>query len=263
MRIRTLAMVSAVALACFAGERVLAADIPMARKAPVAVLAAYNWSGFYIGGHAGYGWGDGDTTIGLTDAAGVLQTAAAAGIFPVRFSYDRDGYVAGGQIGYNVQSGAFVWGIEADISATGIRGSSTVTTNLVGIAFPNTSSVSQDMEWFGTVRGRVGYAMNNWLFYGTGGLAYGSVKYSYQQTNVPFGAINIAGSDSNVEFGWTVGAGIEYGFGPWSVKGEYLYYDLGDNTFSTPHNLAPTALFNPSFENRGSIVRAGLNYRFN
>ena len=103
---------------------------------------------------------------------------------------------------------------------------------------------------------------DNWLFFGTGGLAYGSMKYSYRQTNAPLGAINILGSDSNVEVGWTLGAGIEYGFGPWSVKGEYLYYDLGDNTFSVPHNLAPTALFNPNFENRGSIVRAAFNYRF-
>ena len=235
----------------------------MARKAPVAIVAAYNWTGFYAGVHAGYGWGSGDTSIGLTDVAGVLQAAAALGIFPLGYSYDRDGYVAGGQIGYNFQSGRLVWGVEADISATGIDGSATVTTNVIGFAFPNTSSVSQNMNWFGTVRGRFGVTVNNWLFFGTGGLAYGNVKYTYRQTNAPLGGINIFGTDSNVEIGWTVGGGIEYGFGPWSVKGEYLYYDLGDTTFSVPQNLVPTALFNPNFENRGSIVRAGVNYRFN
>ena len=234
----------------------------MARRAP-AVVAAYSWAGFYGGVHAGYGWGDGDTTIGLTDAAGILQGAAARGIFPLRYSYDRDGYVAGGQIGYNFQADRWVWGVEADISATGIDGSSTVTTNVVGFAFPNTSTVSQEMNWFGTVRGRLGYAVNNWLFFGAAGFAYGNVEYSYRQTNLPLGGINIFGANSNVETGWTLGGGVEYGFGPWSVKGEYLYYDLGDTTFAVPHNLAPTALFNPSFENRGSIVRAGANYRFN
>ena len=262
MRIAVAALVPAIGLALCA-DRAVAADMPTVRRAPAAaVVAMYNWTGFYAGAHIGYGWGDSDTNIGLTDAAGILQGAAALGIFPVRYSYERDGYVAGGQVGYNFQSGAWVWGVEADFSATGIDGSSTVTTNVIGFAFPNTSSVSQEMEWFGTLRGRIGFAANNWLFFGTGGLAYGNVKYTYRQTNAPFGAINIFGSQSDVEVGWTLGGGIEYGFGPWSVKGEYLYYDLGDTTFSVPHNLAPTALFNPNFENRGSIVRAAFNYRF-
>jgi outer membrane immunogenic protein len=263
MRVVAAGLVSALGLAIVASDGAVAADMPVVRKAPApAVVAAYNWTGFYAGAHVGYGWGDGDTAIGLTDAAGILQGAAALGIFPVQYSYDRDGYVAGGQIGYNFQTGVWVLGLEADISATGIDGSSTVTTNVVGFAFPNTSSVSQDMEWFGTVRGRIGYAANNWLFYGTGGLAYGHVKYTYQQTNAPLGAINIFGSRSDIEVGWVAGGGIEYGFGPWSVRAEYLYYDLGDATFSVPHNLAPAALFNPNFENRGSIVRAAFNYRF-
>lgn len=221
MRIAVAALVSALGFSLIA-DRAAAADLPMVRKAPAAVVAImYNWTGFYAGAHVGYGWGDTDTNIGLTDAAGVLQGVAALGIFPVRYSYDRDGYVAVGQLGYNFQTGAWVVGVEADISATGIEGSSTVTTNVVGFAFPNTSSVSQEMKWFGTLRGHIGYAANNWLFFGTGGLAYGSMKYSYRQTNAPLGAINILGSDSNVEVGWTLGAGIEYG-GPWSVKGEYL-----------------------------------------
>jgi outer membrane immunogenic protein len=263
MRIKVFALASTLALLLGTATQSRAADLPSVGKAPtVAVPVAYNWTGFYVGGHAGYGWGSGDTAIGLTDAAGVLQGAAALGIFPLQYSYDRDGFVAGGQIGYNWQTGAWVLGVEADFSATGIDGSSTVTTNVVGFAFPNTSSVSQDMDWFGTVRGRVGYAANNWLFYGTGGLAYGRVNYTYRQTNAPLGAINILGSQSNVEVGWTIGGGIEYGFGQWSVRAEYLYYDLGDTTFAVPHNLAPTALFNPNFDNTGSIVRAALNYRF-
>ena len=80
----------------------------------------------------------------------------------------------------------------------------------------------------------------------------------------PGGALNSAGSDSKVEVGWTAGAGIEYGIGKWSAKLEYLYYDLGEHSFSVQHNLAPPGvLFVPEFQNRGSILRAGLNHRFN
>jgi outer membrane immunogenic protein len=120
------------------------------------------------------------------------------------------------------------------------------------------------MDWFGTVRARLGYAGGAWLFYGTGGLAYGHVKYSYLQTNVPYGGpLTIAASDSATEVGWTAGAGVEYGVGPWSAKLEYLYYDLGDRLFGAPNPLAPPGVqLVPNFQNTGSIVRAGLNYRF-
>ena len=147
------------------------ADIPVpVYKAPPASIAAYNWSGFYGGIHAGYGWGDGKPSIGIIDPSGVTQTAAAAGAFPLSYSFDRNGYVAGGQIGFNQQINQWLWGVEADISATGIKGSQTVTLPACGICGgPNLSSVSQNMDWFGTVRGRLGYATGPWLLYGTGG----------------------------------------------------------------------------------------------
>jgi outer membrane immunogenic protein len=249
-------------------DRSAAADIP----APAPMVAAsplspvsYAWSGFYVGVHAGYGWSDGDTTIGITDPTGVAQTIAAAGGFPLRYSYDRSGYVAGGQLGFNYQTGPWVWGLEGDISATGIDGAQTTVLPACPICtLPNSSTVSQSMDWFATLRARAGYAVNNWLFYGTAGVAFADVKYSYLQTNVPFGgALNSAGTDNQTEIGWTGGFGVEYGWGPWSAKVEYLYYDLGDRTFVVPHNLVPTVVqFNPKFENHGSIVRGGVNYRF-
>ena len=132
-------------------------------------------------------------------------------------------------------------------------------------ARPNLSSVSQDMDWFGTVRGRLGVAANNWLVYGTAGLAYGNVKYSYTQTNVPFGgAVNISAPVQTSSWAGPSGAGVEYGWGRWSAKAEYLYYDLGDSSFTVPHNLVPAIVqFHPTFENQGSIARAGINYRLN
>ena len=189
----------------------VAADIPRpVYKAAPAAVVAYNWSGFYGGIHGGYGWGSGDVSIGIVDPAGVTQAAAAAGVFPLAHSIDRDGYVAGGQIGFNQQIGNWLWGVEADFSATGISGTRTEQVQCPVCVAPVRTSVSQDMDWFGTVRARLGYAGGPWLVYATGGLAYGRVEYNYLQTNVPFGgALTITGSDSTVEVGWTVGAGFE------------------------------------------------------
>src|SRR3954469_2386095 len=134
-----------------------AADIarPVYKAAPV-IVPSFNWSGFYAGVHVGYAWGSGNTDIGIIDPAGVAQAAAAAGVFPVNYSFSRDGVIGGGQIGFNRQIGSWVWGVEADFSGTGLNGSKTVLVPPVG-AFPNLSNVSQDMDWFGTVRLRAGY----------------------------------------------------------------------------------------------------------
>jgi outer membrane immunogenic protein len=248
--------------------RVSAADIPApVYKATPAAVVAYSWSGFYGGIHGGYGWGSDHVDIGMNDPTGVTQLVAAAGGFPLSYSVNRDGYVAGAQIGFNYQLGRqWLVGIEADISATGIKGTANDTRGPCPIcALPNTSTVTQDMDWFGTVRGRFGYTAGQWLIYGTGGLAYGHVKYNYLQTNVPFGgALVIAANGTDTQTGWTAGGGVEYGMGPWSFKAEYLYYDLGDRSFVAPNPLAPpvfgVALL-PTFHNTGSIVRAGVNYR--
>jgi outer membrane immunogenic protein len=238
-----------------------AADIPQ----PVykaATIVAQNWSGFYAGIHAGYAWGSGNTDIGIVDPAGIAQLAAAAGVFPVNYQFRREGVLGGGQIGFNRQFGQWVWGAEADFSGIDLNGSKTVLVPPVGL-FSDLSTVSQNMDWFGTVRLRAGYAVGDWLFYGTGGLAYGHVKYSYTQTNVPFGGpVNIATSDSKVEFGWAAGGGIEHAWGPWTARVEYLYFDLSSRELSAVHNLAPTVFFLPKFDNRGSIVRVGFNRKF-
>jgi len=249
-------------------QHAFAADIPApVYKASPAAVVAYSWSGFYGGIHGGYGWGTDHVAIGINDPSGVTQFVAANGGFPLSYSFDRNGYVAGGQIGYNHQMSQWLFGIEADISATGMKGSSTIFTPTCPVCGgPNTSTVTQDMDWFGTVRGRLGWVAGQWLIYGTGGLAYGHVKYSYLQTNAPFGGpLTMQAASSNTETGWTAGGGVEYGFGAWSLKAEYLYFDLGNRTLNAPNPLAPPALgvaLLPTFHNTGSIVRAGLNYRF-
>ena len=231
-------------------------------------MAQYNWTGFFAGVHAGYGWSSSNVSVGVADPLNLATAAVLDGAFALRYSLKRDGYVAGGQVGYNHQIDRWLLGVEADIAASGIQGNQMVFTprcpNLCGS--PNLSGITQGMDWFGTVRGRLGAVANNWLFYGTAGVAFGDVKYTYWQNNAIFGlggTINTFGADSKTRAGWTAGGGIEYGFGRWSAKVEYLYFDLGEHPVIVPLNTAPTLIqFIPKFQNNGSIVRAGLNYRF-
>ena len=264
---RTVSVVLAVAsvLTISAVDRSAAADIParVLKAAPFSPVS-YAWSGFYVGLNVGYGWNDSTIDIGTVDPAGIVQAAAAAGAFPLAYSFTRDGFIFGGQAGYNYQFGQFLVGVEGDMSATGINGSTSVfVPTCPGFCtFPTASTVSHDMDFFGTLRARVGYVMGQWLFYGTGGLAFGHVRYTYLQTNVPFGGgLTISAADDNVEFGWTAGFGVEYGFERWSGKLEYLYYDLGNHSLFAQIPPAPVGVgLVPNFQNTGSIIRAGLNY---
>jgi outer membrane immunogenic protein len=181
------------------------------RKAPAyaaAPLNIYNWNGFYVGANLGYQWGK------VTN-------------WP---SPSPSGITGGGQVGYNWQVHPnWVLGIEADLQGSGANDT------FAAYKFSN--------PWFGTLRGRVGYAMNNVLFYGTGGLAYGGV-------NVDFGPF----SEWQTHLGWTVGGGVEVGLTPnWSAKAEYLYVRLEDRGYVL------TGVQNGLQSN---VFRLGVNYRF-
>lgn len=194
-----------------------AADIQrravMLAKAPEYVVPVYNWTGPYIGIQGGGGWGRSDYSVGG--------------------SANLNGGLIGGTLGYNWQSGPLVYGLETDLAFANISGSSSC-----GVG----SSCSTRNNWLGTTRARLGYSMDRWMPYVTGGFAYGGVKSS-------IGAFN----SSDTKGGWTVGAGLEAAIaGPWTAKVEYLHVDLGHA--DTP--LGTTATY------RSDIVRAGLNYRF-
>jgi outer membrane immunogenic protein len=243
-----------------------AADMPV--KAPIpAAVPIYSWSGFYIGGHAGYGWGEPDSTVDFNDpvfAEGPILPAA-----PASYSKTVDGFIGGGQLGWNYQIGSFVAGLEADISYADIKGGASAAAPLLPPFITTFAySESQSLKWFGTVRGRLGYTpTSNWLLYATGGLAYGEVQ---AQTHLVFfdilGATSAryqgAGSETNL--GWTIGGGAEVAFaGNWSVKLEYLYYDLGTVTVAGIRTPALPALFTVNDQDvNGHIVRFGFNYRF-
>ncbi len=133
-----------------------------------------------------------------------------------------------------------------------------------------TTGVTKSIDWFGTVRGRLGVlATPQWLLYATGGFAYGQTRTSFTTTDLTSGCIANAflcasGASSSLRTGWTVGAGTEAMLAPnWSVKFEYLYVDLGRRSMDVPSSTVPAIIFNTSTAFRENIVRVGLNYHFN
>ena len=186
-----------------------AADMNYGARAPYTVnqpLNAYSWAGPYLGANLGYAWGS------------VHNNPT-----------EPSGFVGGVQAGYNWQTGPWVFGAEGDIQATGANDT------FAPWKFSN--------PWFGTVRGRVGYAFSNIMFFGTGGLAFGELR------GETFGL-----SESHTRAGWTVGAGTEFGLTQnLSAKIEYLYVDLANSHFT---------ITGASNGYRFGILRAGVNYRF-
>lgn len=209
-------------------------------KAPIAVASVYNWTGFYIGADVGYGWGRSDG-IGTN----------AAGLIPTRYSYDPSGVVGGGFVGYNWQFSNVVLGIEADWQASDLHSSGNFA-NTLGTLYNIRTTVSD----YGSVRGRLGFAFDRWMMFGTAGWAFGSWDTSYGFTGAPgpFVTTNVQSTD-----GWTAGAGVEYAFTQ-NVLGrvEYRYTDLGRATFV---NLATNSA---ELGNRVTIndVRVGIAYKF-
>ncbi len=260
-------LLTTVALAAL-GSAAHAADLP--RKS-VPVLAPpvpmFVWTGFYVGLNGGYGFGDGNTqTVGTPG----FQALIAPGIVPGALNTKPDGFMGGAQIGYNVQFGAFVAGVEADIQFADMK----KTAGFVGLPVLGTqlnTSTTTEMEYFGTLRARLGFTpFDRLLVYATGGLAYGQIKTSSSVVGVQAPALVWSGSDSETKFGWTLGAGLEYAItNNFTVRGEYLYYDLGNTTVSALGNAAVRGVgalngidYISRTENRGSIVRAGVNYKF-
>jgi outer membrane immunogenic protein len=253
------------------GASAFAAD--MALKAPPSKPVAYSWSGCYFGGNLGGLWARNSTSVGLYDPVpnnSGLTGLVAAGAIPVGFGYDGNSWIAGGQAGCNYQRANLVVGIESDLDALSLNAGQTLNPPSP-FAVRYTSTVTSQMNWFGTTRARIGTTWNNLLFYATGGAAYARVSNSYFLSDVPStGIISISTADSSTRIGWTIGGGVEAGFGAWSVKGEALWYDLGGHTLSAPCATTagpptcstPNAVLLPNYQNRGVVARLGLNYHF-
>ncbi len=226
---KKLLFTSAAIVALAAAAPANAADIPARApvyKAPVVAPVVFSWTGFYAGLNVGYGWARADDGFGNTNTIG--------------------GVVGGGQVGANWQTGMFVLGIETDIQGTG-QDSTFNVLSPVGIS----SSVRDRVPWFGTTRGRVGVAADRWLFYVTGGAAYGEARSDVTVLTGPFAGA--AASFSQTKTGWAAGGGIEAALvDNWSAKLEYLHLDFGNSNFGGIANAKVT----------DDIVRAGINYRF-
>src|SRR5690242_4529216 len=245
----------------------LAADLPMkAPSAPLPYLS--NWTGWYVGLNAGYSWGhsDIDYAQGPGLIFGVPPFGTGGGLST---SVDPGSFIGGGQLGFNYQTGFWVFGLETDI-AWRDRTESTIINLNPGVN-DDTLTPSERQKWVGTVRGRVGVSassMRNWLFYVTGGLAYGGFEHSATQfCNNGCTQTQIL-SDSTTRTGWTVGGGVEVAFNRnWSVGAEYLYMDFGTDTLTAAPagNLFGATTFpatTVSFHDKSQVARLKLNYRF-
>lgn len=284
-----------------------AADLPLKAKAPPPA-PVMNWTGWYVGLNAGGIWPNSDG-VSHTAAAGPCNVAvtgcspaapgtnagtvlATGSTFNTGLGNDG-GFIGGGQIGYNRQfSPRGVAGIEADIAWSSQNGSATFASatpfpGFVGFTNAYNATISSHLDYFGTLRGRLGFlATPSFLLYGTGGLAYAGVRSSTVETALivpPAACAGVAcpgtggGSFSDVRVGWTAGAGGEWMVSSnWSVKFEYLYYDLGRVNYGTGVTqvcngagclfdgvIVGSTTGTTSLRYTGSIARVGVNWHFN
>jgi opacity protein-like surface antigen len=230
-------------------------------------VMASNWSGIYVGGHAGYGWGRDPMSESLSSSGALAGVFGSDPIFPS--GINSSGYVAGFQAGVNRQMGSFVGGLEIDLSTTGIKGS---TTN-IDLDHDETDTDTDKFDMLGSARARFGYlALPNVLLYGTGGLAWTRVNQSgLEVTTGPGGGVS--GSTFPVwEFGWVAGAGAETILwnSNWLLRVEYLHYDFGNSTSDAATEVlsATTGSGNANAsESLGhltaDVVRTALSFKFN
>jgi len=217
-----------------------AADLPMAPyqppPAPVVVQQVYNWTGFYVGVNGGYGWGTQDPLNIITNRFDSLSQHISGGAF-------------GGTFGAEIQAGHVVMGLEADIDWASITGSGLFSPTVGGVLVPGGPfNAKTEIDWESTARFRVGYANDNWLFYGTGGLALLGAKTTLTTASGTAVCVGVFANctPTNRQAGLALGGGLEYGITQnLSAKLEYLYITAVSLEIS-----------------RHSEIRAGLNYRF-
>ena len=282
-------------LSGLAASSAVAADIPV--KAPPVVPIIFSWSGFYAGGHIGASWNKSDVDYLLPDPTGgapfssrtrgicaappgvaAVPVLTATNPFDITTACDDSrGFMAGAQIGYNVQNGRMVYGVEADASwrrrLEDTRfiefGTNTTAGNPMGSVATDTAYFRSEQSALGTWRGRIGVAggtgVTNWLLYATGGLAVGRVEHQVVEVLspgttcvTPGGTTCRVGGNDKTKAGWTVGGGIELALGnQWSVGAEYLYVDLGETTVTLaalPACPRPTSSPTPA-PRRSTIAR--------
>jgi outer membrane immunogenic protein len=237
-------LLTGTALLVIASASAMAADLsrpsapaPVYTKAPM--MAPFSWTGIYVGGDVGYGFAQSTGTI----------ASAGGGFASVPYSFNVNGPLAGGFIGGNYQMGQYVFGAEADWQWANLTGNSGAVPGFGGAVTASTTVKS-----YGSARGRLGFAVDHWLFFGTAGWAWGTWSTSYG----PAGGAVLATDSASSAKGWTAGAGVEYAFTN-NILGrvEYRYTDLGSVTFVAPGLISELG-------NKVTIsdIRAGLAFKF-
>ena len=229
-----------------------------------AVAPAWNWSGFYLGLNAG----------AIRDQGDITERAAGNIFGPFEAttgdSFQKTGFIGGGQVGYNWQTGQTVVGVEADAAWSNLNNSHETINDPFFFGKATTPSrFTSQIDWLATLRGRVGIAATpDLLLYVTGGAAAAGVKVLYDN----FGSLSHSIPPSSTSwnktaFGWAAGVGAEYALGShWSVRGEYLHVALDSSTVNFPINLAAfplpgTAMGTIKVNNNLDLIRVGLNYK--
>jgi outer membrane immunogenic protein len=285
-------LVAGIALAAIVVARASAADMPLKAPPPPPVDT---WTGLYLGLNAGAGWSRNNSGgIDGTDPATAFFLSAPFllnGNSPFASGLNQSGAAGGGQIGYNLQIGNWVSGVESDVQVANIHGSSIGSATLINDPiFRFTGSLNQSLDWFGTVRGRVGYLVTPGLLaYGTGGFAFGgtSATGSVQlipppgtrlsigvgaggkalgcQTNISTTCYTGSGSENSI--GWTAGAGLEFKLTTnMTFKAEYMHVALADQVLSLVSPSPPSTpgvFMNYRFDREAfDLVRLGVNLKF-
>lgn len=219
----------------------------------------FDWTGPYAGLHLGYGRGNFDSDFTP------LPGANKSGLLPAQVGPDGGGFEGGIQAGYNYQIGCVIAGIEADFSGSAIGGSSTsavIGANGAPAAGVGPLTVHQSINWFGTVRPRIGYTMTpTILIYATGGLAFGNISSSSDTGLQPSTPVYYHASSNDTNIGWTVGGGVEWALSKhWSAKAEYLFVDLGSQSALAGANT-PTQV-GCKWDTKANILNFGVNYKF-
>jgi outer membrane immunogenic protein len=270
----------------------LAADLPYRTAAPAPYVAApmFTWTGFYVGLNAGAAFNGNNS--GSISSFGLIAPNNA--IYTGGGGSDDASFTGGATAGYNMQFGSFVAGVEADINyldrqsgGNGVFPAPVDVNGAAGFTDRTDFAVTRggNDNWFGTLRGRIGFAFDRALIYGTGGLAFGGKTGGFGVTQRDYiengltpgngtftsttrGLVGTGGSDNNI--GWTLGGGLEYAFtNSISLKAEYLHVNLGDNTrtFTTLASAPGTTMtagntITVRDTNKFDVVRAGVNFRF-
>jgi outer membrane immunogenic protein len=206
----------------------------------------FTWSGFYVGANAGFAFGS-TTTTDIVATNGVCWVSCGA-----QWGTKVSGGTGGGQIGYNWQFGSIVLGVERDLGYLGASGTG---------PYPllPTTTANTNGGFFSTARARAGFTVDHLLVYATGGWFGADFDTTVHQST---GGTVINTASSGFQSGWTAGGGIEWAFAPkWSLKGEYLHYEVGDQKIGGAiFNNTVTQFFN--VKNTGDMVRTGINYHF-